>query len=173
MCNSWGDFLQWRVVNIRCCEWRLFNFCLLRIKDSPDEMADVDVWEPPCLIMKWIILCSFAGMAPGFHRAGRWLWAVSLLFVTAFPELALGLRIAICILPLPHTSGDLWCLCRDSSLWQLQQHSWGKLQKSFRSQKYLWKWESLGRCCKLRVICFLPSCSRRVLMRESSRTGGI
>lgn len=103
-------------------------------------------------------------MAPGFQRVGRWLWAVSLLLVASFPELTLALRVALCISPPTRTSGDLWSLGRDflvSDSSSGPEESYTSL--SIRSQKHLWKWESLGRCHELRVICFLIS---------SQETGG-
>lgn len=89
-------------------------------------------------------------------------------FVVPFPELALGLRVALCISPRIYISNDLSSLCRDFLLFDDSSSSLGESYRSLSicSQKYLWTGESLGRYHKLWIICFLPSYLRRVFMRE-------
>lgn len=67
-------------------------------------------------------------MAPGFHRAGRWLWVVSLLWLSSQNWHWAWELLSASFLSLIYR---MTSLCRLSSLWQQQQQSWGKLQKPF------------------------------------------
>lgn len=106
-------------------------------------------------LLEWLL--DFTGQGGGYEL---------LAFCGSLPRTGTGLE--SCSLHLSSHLYIKWLLSADFLLSDNSSSSLGESYKSLSicSQKYLWKRESLGRCCKLRVIFFSPSYLRRALMGE-------